>query len=304
MIQATDFEFRNRWWLFGLIFGAGFFLLAIDHVPIGSRLADRLAAAAQLPESTALHIVFGVSAVIMLVAALVRAWGSAYLGREVVHDHAIHSEALKADGPYRHVRNPLYFGNVLMSWAVGLFAPLIGWPLMVIGIPIFCYRLIGREEAALEAEQGRALSRLQTGRSATLALFACTYPGQRSQTRLEERPCRRSLFHFLRARSHRLRDLAQRSVVLCGMAGFSSAELAGGLGCAKAQPADRKFAGKLDRNPQASPPWRESFSASMAAPRAPALSPCGITRIGISACSSRWVGIPALISSINQRWKS
>jgi hypothetical protein len=90
------------------------------------------------------------------VAALVRAWGSAYLGREVVHDHAVHSEALKADGPYRHVRNPLYFGNVLMSWAVGLFAPLIGWPLMVIGIPIFCYRLIGREEAGLEAEQGES----------------------------------------------------------------------------------------------------------------------------------------------------
>jgi protein-S-isoprenylcysteine O-methyltransferase Ste14 len=154
MIQATDFEFRNRWWLFGLIFGAGFFLLAIDHVPIGSRIADRLAADAQLPESAALHIVFGVSAVIMLAAALVRAWGSAYLGREVVHDHAIHGEALKADGPYRHVRNPLYFGNVLMSWAVGLFAPLMGWPLMVIGIPIFCYRLIGREEAALEAQQG------------------------------------------------------------------------------------------------------------------------------------------------------
>jgi protein-S-isoprenylcysteine O-methyltransferase Ste14 len=154
MIQATDFEFRNRWWLFGLIFGTGFFLLSIDHVPIGSRIADRLAATAQVPESTALHIVFGVSAVIMLAAALVRAWGSAYLGREVVHDHAIHSEALKADGPYRYVRNPLYFGNVLMSWAVGLFAPLIGWPLMVIGIPIFCYRLIGREEAALEAQQG------------------------------------------------------------------------------------------------------------------------------------------------------
>jgi phospholipid methyltransferase len=90
----------------------------------------------------------------MLAAALVRAWGSAYLGREVVHDHAVHSEALKADGPYRHVRNPLYLGNVLMSWAVALFAPGIGWPVIVIGIPLFCYRLIGREEVALEAEQG------------------------------------------------------------------------------------------------------------------------------------------------------
>ena len=171
----------------------------------------------------------------------------------MVHDHAVHSEALKADGPYRHVRNPLYFGNVLMSWAVGLFAPLIGWPLMVIGIPIFCYRLIGREEAATGSGTRRELSRLQTGRPAPLALLARTHPGERSQTRLDERPCRRSIFYFLRARSHRLRDLAQRSVVLCGMAGFSSAELAGGLGCTKARPADRKLAGKLDRNRSGEP---------------------------------------------------
>jgi protein-S-isoprenylcysteine O-methyltransferase Ste14 len=154
MMKATDFEFRNRWWLFGVIFGAGFLLLAIDPVPVGARIADQLVSTARLPERLALHLVFGVSALIMIAAALVRAWGSAYLGREVVHDHAVHSEVLKADGPYRHVRNPLYLGNVLMSWAVSLFAPVLGWPLIVVGIPIFCYRLIGREEAALEAEQG------------------------------------------------------------------------------------------------------------------------------------------------------
>lgn len=156
MMQATAFEFRNRWWLFGVIFGAGFFLLAFDHVPLGARIADRLATAARLPEPLALHIVFGGAALIMLAAALVRAWGSAYLGREVVHDHALHSEALKADGPYRHVRNPLYFGNVLMSWAASLFAPVIGGPLIVSGVLLFCYRLIGREEGALEAEQGES----------------------------------------------------------------------------------------------------------------------------------------------------
>jgi protein-S-isoprenylcysteine O-methyltransferase Ste14 len=51
----------------------------------------------------------------MIASALIRVWGSAYLGREVVHDHALHSEALRADGPYRHTRNPLYFGNALMA---------------------------------------------------------------------------------------------------------------------------------------------------------------------------------------------
>ena len=154
MKRASDFEFRNRVWIFALIFGLPFILYRVDSVPIGSRLADRFAAAWPMEEIYALHVVFGVAALIMFAALFFRIWGSAYLSREVVHDHAVHSEILRADGPYRHVRNPLYLGNVLMAWAMSLFLPIIGWPIVVIGIPLFCYRLIGREEAGLEAEQG------------------------------------------------------------------------------------------------------------------------------------------------------
>ncbi len=34
MMQATEFELRNRWWFFGAIFGASFFFLAFDHTPV------------------------------------------------------------------------------------------------------------------------------------------------------------------------------------------------------------------------------------------------------------------------------
>lgn len=156
MMRASAFEFRNRVWIFALIFGLPFILYRVDAVPIGSRLADRLAASVPMEEINALHIVFGAAALIMFAALLIRTWGSAYLRREVVHDHAVHSEILHADGPYRHVRNPLYLGNVLMAWAMSFFLPIIGWPIVVIGIPLFCYRLIGREEAGLAAEQGES----------------------------------------------------------------------------------------------------------------------------------------------------
>jgi len=154
MMRATDFEFRQRWSLFGSIFFVGFILFAIDHVPVWVRLSGHLSEVAKIPLPLAQHIVLGVTSAIMIAAALMRVWGSAYLGRAVVHDHALHSETLRADGPYRHTRNPLYFGNALMSVAMGLFAPTSGFPIIAIGIPLFGYRLIGREEAGLEAEQG------------------------------------------------------------------------------------------------------------------------------------------------------
>jgi protein-S-isoprenylcysteine O-methyltransferase Ste14 len=154
MMQATDLEFRKRWWFFGGICGVSYSFLFLDPVPVGVRLADGLAAATHCSETLALHVVFGAAAVVMVIAALVRTWGSAYLGRQVVHDEALHGEDLRADGPYRHVRNPLYLGNVLMSVAMSQVAPVIGCALMIAGITVFCYRLIGREEATLEAEQG------------------------------------------------------------------------------------------------------------------------------------------------------
>jgi protein-S-isoprenylcysteine O-methyltransferase Ste14 len=156
MIRATDFEFRNRWWLFGALFGISFSMFFFDQVPIGERIADALVVPMHWSQEQALHAVFGFGALIVLCAALLRTWGSAFLKREVVHDHAIHGEVLHADGPYRHVRNPLYFGNVLMAASMGLIAPVAGFVLLMAGMIVFCYRLIGSEEAVLAAQQGQS----------------------------------------------------------------------------------------------------------------------------------------------------
>ena len=154
MMKATDFEFSNRWWIFALIFGACFAQFSYDHTPVGARILPVLTSRFGWTENFGAHVVFGAAAALMVFAALVRTWGSSYLGRDIVHDSALRNEKLRADGPYRHTRNPLYLGNVLMAFAMVAMAPLGGVPIILIGVPLFCYRLIGREEAGLEASLG------------------------------------------------------------------------------------------------------------------------------------------------------
>jgi hypothetical protein len=64
------------------------------------------------------------------------------------------SSRLLADGPYRYVRNPLYFGNILLAIGFGLMASRIGFAILVLDMIVFDYRLILREEAGIAASQG------------------------------------------------------------------------------------------------------------------------------------------------------
>ena len=114
-MKATRFEFEQRFWIIGVIFGVGFWLYAIDRTPAAVGIL-RLIAPTLDPDSDvgnrAAQFVFGGGALLVFVAAFLRTWATAYLRTEVVHDAAQHSEALVADGPYRHVRNPLYLANL------------------------------------------------------------------------------------------------------------------------------------------------------------------------------------------------
>jgi Phospholipid methyltransferase len=71
-----------------------------------------------------------------------------------VYAAEVKAESLVADGPYRQVRNPLYFANVLMAIAIGAMMSRTGFFLAVVAMLVFCYRLILREEAELQPDQG------------------------------------------------------------------------------------------------------------------------------------------------------
>src|SRR5690348_13805568 len=147
---ATEFEFRRRSLLNLIHFWIAFQLYSFDHVnvvwafspwnnPHGALVA---------------RIVFGFGALILGIAAAIRTWAAAYLQSNVVHDTALHTDRIVADGPYRRVRNPLYIGTFLMAFGLGLLASRAGFIVLVVGAAIRIRRLIGREEFQLEQQQG------------------------------------------------------------------------------------------------------------------------------------------------------
>src|SRR5437867_2591668 len=151
-MRATEWEFRLRFWVIFGLFSIAFFGYYLDHRNTGEALLRLIAPGLQpgAPrEFASLKAVFGVGALLAPAAAWVRSWGSAYLRSEVVHDTVVRTDGLVADGPFRHVRNPLYLGNLLLSLGVALLASRLGALALVVGQAIFLLRLIAREEAAL-----------------------------------------------------------------------------------------------------------------------------------------------------------
>jgi protein-S-isoprenylcysteine O-methyltransferase Ste14 len=159
-MRATHFEFRFRFWFIISIYAVAFLSYRLDQVNASVALVKLLAGRGfdmnSLAARHAIQLVFGVSAALVLVGAWMRTWGGAYLRTEVVHDSRVRTEKLVANGPFRYIRNPLYFGNLLMAVGIGLYASRTGFFVLTIGQTLFLRRLIGREEAALLEIQGDA----------------------------------------------------------------------------------------------------------------------------------------------------
>ena len=93
-------------------------------------------------------------ALVAAIGAVLRVWGTAYLGYGVVHHGDMQGGAVMAAGPYRYVRNPLYLGGWFMILAISLLMPPSGALFMLVLITIHFLRLILGEEAFLSARQG------------------------------------------------------------------------------------------------------------------------------------------------------
>ncbi len=153
-MRATNWEFKNRAMVFGLIFGISFSAYFVDQQNAVAALANWLGATRGVDSNLIARSLFVLAACLVVVAALVRTWASSYLNAKVVYASEVKTASLVADGPYRHVRNPLYFANVLLAIGMGAMMSRIGFFVAIAAMLVFCYRLIFREESDLLASQG------------------------------------------------------------------------------------------------------------------------------------------------------
>jgi protein-S-isoprenylcysteine O-methyltransferase Ste14 len=153
-MKASTFEFRNRSWIITAIFIISFSFYALGDQNLVLVLLRCLRRWPTIPPTAVAHAVFGLGAILALLCALIRTWAAAYLDTRVVHDQQLHSAHLVADGPYRHVRNPLYVGTILLALGFIPMAGRFGAVTLVVGVTTLVYRLIRREESELLNSQG------------------------------------------------------------------------------------------------------------------------------------------------------
>ena len=86
--------------------------------------------------------------------AILRVWGTAWLGIGIVNNLEMQAGTVMPGGPFRYVRNPLYLGTGLMIAAMTCEMPVSGAVLTIALIAVFLLRLILAEEAFLTRELG------------------------------------------------------------------------------------------------------------------------------------------------------
>jgi protein-S-isoprenylcysteine O-methyltransferase Ste14 len=162
-MKATAAEFRLRLWIIIAIYVLGFWapwdaVLHLDgagpNAHLWGRLAVALSRGGSLSIGTAFNVVLMAGIVCAGIGAWLRTWGSAYLGADVMRDSNMRSDCVVADGPYRHMRNPLYVGSWVHTLALALLMPPSGAIFSTAALIVFQIRLILGEESFLRAKLG------------------------------------------------------------------------------------------------------------------------------------------------------
>jgi protein-S-isoprenylcysteine O-methyltransferase Ste14 len=169
MFKASAFEYRHRYAIHTVLYVLGFvapwnYALHLDSAGANARLWGILAVqisrvgVGNITAIFNLLLVLGIALAIL--AAFLRTWGAAYLGANIVQSSSMHTAqadpttGILQDGPFRHLRNPLYVGTFLHTLALSLLMPVSGAVFTIVAISVLQVRLILAEEPYLTAKLG------------------------------------------------------------------------------------------------------------------------------------------------------
>jgi protein-S-isoprenylcysteine O-methyltransferase Ste14 len=99
---------------------------------------------------------------IALLGELIRYWGVSWAGSETRTTGSVGGSNLIISGPFAYVRNPLYVGNILMYFGLGIMSFALFPYLQIIAIAFFILQyhlIIGEEESFLEKKFGEQYKR-------------------------------------------------------------------------------------------------------------------------------------------------
>lgn len=158
-MKTSALEFRFRFLILAAIYLLGFVApwdqwLHLDSIRAWQLIASWPTRAGWLSFNTATIVVLLIGILFAFAGAALRTWGTAYLSPAVVQDSAMHGEGVVAAGPYRHLRNPLYLGTFLHTFALALLMPPSGAIFCIVAVFLFQLRLIAGEECFLTAKLG------------------------------------------------------------------------------------------------------------------------------------------------------
>ncbi len=92
----------------------------------------------------------------LVLAAILRIWGTAYLGSSIVLGTAMQGTRIVVTGPYRYFRHPLYLGSWLLGLGISILMPLGGAIFFLITFSLLVLQLLVGEERFLSAEHHKA----------------------------------------------------------------------------------------------------------------------------------------------------
>ena len=155
-MTQTPWDFRFRGILFGVLYALAFLLGFVVQSALGGSLQPTYALLAKPFGDAGVRAGAWCAVALCSIGFFLRWWGSSYLTSGVVWSDDVVTGGVEVSGPFRHVRNPLYLGNIFIALGIGLAGPPAVTVLVVAFNVAYVYRLISIEERFLAEAHGES----------------------------------------------------------------------------------------------------------------------------------------------------